>query len=274
MKGSVVFITGASSGIGRAIALDAARRGASVVVAARRLDRLTELAKEIEAAGAGALAVLCDVTSEQSLAEAVEAALRRFGRLDIVFANAGFGVVGKFERLTIADFERQFATNVFGVLKTAKAALPALRQTRGSLVITGSVMGYLSLPEGAPYPMSKFAVRALAESLYHELKNDGVHVMHVAPGFVASEIQQVDNQGRFDAERSSHAPKWLEMPADVAARKILNAVERRRREVVITFHGKALVFLTTKLRFVLHGLIGLVGSGRAPVNTRGYESPR
>jgi short-subunit dehydrogenase len=241
--GQVVLITGASSGIGAALAGEWAREGADLVLAARRVDRLEAVAREIEGHGRGALVVACDVTVDGDVERAVAAAQDRFGRLDVAVANAGFGVVGPVEALSLEDYRRQFETNVFGVLRTIHATLPALRAARGRLVILGSVSGWVSMPRSSPYAMSKFAVRALAEALGHELAPAGVTVTHVSPGFVASEIRRVDNAGRFQADAKEPVPAWLIMPAERAARQIVRAVRRRRREAVITGHGKATVLL-------------------------------
>ena len=118
----------------------------------------------VRALGRRALVVACDVTQDGALDRAVGQAVEAFGRLDVAVANAGFGVVGPFERLALDDYRRQFETNVFGVLRTAAAALPALRRTRGTLVIIGSVSGHVPIAGASPYAMSKAAVRALAGS--------------------------------------------------------------------------------------------------------------
>ena len=159
----VVFITGASSGIGEALAREWARRGADLALAARRVDRLERLAAELEAQHARRpLVIPCDVTRDGDLERAVARTLEAFGRLDVAVANAGFGVVGPVASLTLEDYRRQFETNVFGVLRTVYATLPALRASRGRLAIIGSVSGYLGMPGTSAYAMSKFAVRALA----------------------------------------------------------------------------------------------------------------
>ena len=239
----IVFVTGASSGIGAALVRQITRTGGRVVAAARRRDRLEGLARELSGTGGRVLPVACDVTRRPDLDAAVEAALREFGRIDAVVANAGFGVVGKFEALAVEDYRRQFETNVFGVLETVSATLPELVKTRGRLALIGSVAGYVPTPGSSPYSMSKFAIRALAGALRNELAPRGVSVTHVAPGFVESEIYRVDNSGRLHPEWKSPVPPWLRMDTDRAARQIARAILRRRREIVVTAHGKALVFL-------------------------------
>jgi short-subunit dehydrogenase len=242
-SGQTVFITGASSGIGAALAREFARRGADLVLAARRTDRLEELAQELRRGGRRAISVACDVTKDGDVERAVAAARSEFGRIDVVVANAGFGVVGTVERLALDDYRRQFETNVFGVLRTVWATLADVKQTRGRVVITGSVAGHIAAPGSSPYAMSKFAVRALAEALGHEFARDGVSVTLISPGYVDSEIRRVDNHGALSEAAPDPVSSWLLMPTARAARQIVNAVARRRREAVITAHGRAFVFL-------------------------------
>jgi NAD(P)-dependent dehydrogenase (short-subunit alcohol dehydrogenase family) len=239
----VVLITGASSGIGAALARAWAREGADLVLLARRVDRLEALAAECRASGRRALVMACDVTRDGDVERAVARAREELGRIDVVVANAGFGVVGPLESLGLEDYRRQLETNVFGVLRTIYASLDELKRTRGRLVIIGSVSGHLAMPGGSPYAMSKFAVRALAKSLGHELARHGVSVTLISPGYVASEIHQVDNRGTWHPDAHATIPRWLEMPTAKAARKIVRAAARRRREIVITGHGKLAVFL-------------------------------
>jgi short-subunit dehydrogenase len=234
----VVLITGASSGIGAALARELAREGAKLVLLARRRERLDALSAELAAAGTQVLVRAGDVTQRADLDAAVAAASAHFGRLDMAIANAGFGVVGPVDKLGVEDFRRQFDTNVFGVLETIKASLPELRKTHGRLVLLGSVASYVSMPNSSPYSMSKFAVRALADALEQELRPHGVAVTLVSPGFIASEIRQVDNRGVHHPHARERLPAWLVMPAEVAAKKIVRAAYRRRREAIITAHGK------------------------------------
>ena len=249
--GRVVLVTGASSGVGAAIAREFARQGADLVLVARRFPRLLSLADELRATGRRALALMGDVTVDGAVEEAVKQALAAFGRLDVAVANAGFGVVGPFERLVLDDYRRQFETNVFGVLRTASATLPALRSSRGTLVIVGSVSGHVPTPGASAYAMSKAAVHALAGSLRAEVLADGVGVVLVIPGFVESEIRRVDNRGVHHPDARDPVPSWLVVPADRAARVIVRAVARRRREVVVTGHGKVVVWVARHLPSLL-----------------------
>jgi short-subunit dehydrogenase len=239
----VALITGASAGIGAALARELARDGADLVLAARREDRLRDLAREIEALGRNAIVIVCDVTRDGDVERAVGAAIERYGRLDIAVANAGFGVAGGVEELGLDDYRRQFETNVFGVLRTLYASLPELRKTSGQFVVIGSVSGHVPAAATSAYCMSKFAVRGLAESIHDELAASGISVTLVSPGFVDSDIRRVDNQGKVHQHAADPVPRWLRMPTDRAARTIVRAIRRRRREVVVTGHGKALVVL-------------------------------
>jgi short-subunit dehydrogenase len=242
-QGCAVLITGASSGIGAALARELAREGARLVLMARRRERLEALCAELAATGAQAIAHVGDVTRRADLDAAVALAVERYERLDMAVANAGFGVVGPLEELDVEDYRRQFETNVFAVLETSKACLDELRKTRGRLVLIGSVAGYVSTPSASPYAMSKFAIRALALALRPELEPHGVTVTLISPGFIESEIRQVDNRGAHHPFAKDPLPTWLPMPAQVAAKRIVSAAHRRRREAIITLHGKVLVWV-------------------------------
>ena len=238
--GTIALVTGASAGIGRAVCRELVARGARVVMVARRRERLSELESEL---GESAIGVVGDVTADAGLDEAVAVARGSFGRLDVALANAGFGVGREIERLGIDDIRRQLETNVLGVVRTLHATLPDLKASRGVFAVTGSVAGYLATPGSVAYAMSKFAVRALAEGLRAELASSEVDVVLLSPGYVTSEIRQVDRFGRHRPEFRDPIPAWLQMPAGTAARKIVRAIERRRPEAVITAHGRLLVFV-------------------------------
>ena len=241
--GKVAFITGASSGIGAALAREFARQGAAVALTARRTDRLEQLAVELMREGRRALALTADVTRDGDLESAAKTTRDALGAIDVVVANAGFGVVGPVDRLTLDDYRRQFETNVFGVLRTLYATREDLERSRGRFVVIGSVSGHLAMPNTSAYAMSKFAVRAFAESLGYELRSRRISVTLVSPGYVESELHRVDNRGVLHPDAPDAVPAWLRMDGARAARQIVAAVARRRSEVVITGHGKAAVFL-------------------------------
>jgi short-subunit dehydrogenase len=185
----------------------------------------------------------CDVTRDGDVERAVAESVRQWGKLDVVIANAGFGVVGALKSLSVEDYRRQFETNVFGVLRTIYAALPEIERTRGHVVVIGSVAGWTATPGASAYAMSKFAVRALANSIAPELRLAGVKVTLVSPGFVVSDIRRVDNQGTLRAGEKDPMPAWLPVRTSKAVRQILKAVARGKREAIVTGHGKILVVL-------------------------------
>ncbi|AKF05294.1 SDR family NAD(P)-dependent oxidoreductase [Sandaracinus amylolyticus] len=234
----VAWITGAGSGIGRALAIELGRQGAIVAVSGRRQQRLEEVAREVEAAGGRALAVPCDVTEESDVVIASSSIVRELGRLDLAIANAGFSVAGAVRDLSAEDWRRQLDTNVIGAAMTARHALPHLERTQGRIALVGSVSALLPTPRMAAYTASKYALRAIGQTLSIELDGTGVSCTLVHPGFVESEIAQVDNQGRHDPARVDKRPKNLMWPADRAAREMLRAIRARKREHVFTGHGK------------------------------------
>lgn len=241
-KNQVVLITGASSGIGEALARQFRAEGANVALLARRRDRLERLVREL--GSEHALSVECDVTRDGDLERAVRDVVIRFGRIDTVVANAGFSVTSRLEDLKLEDYRRQFETNVFGLLRTIYASLDELKKTRGRLALIGSVMGHVSLPQTSPYAMSKYAVRALAEAITEELRPEGISVTLISPGFVSTEIRMVDNKGIFHSENEDYVPAWIQVPAARAAREITSAIYRRKKERVVTGHGKVIVALS------------------------------
>ncbi|MBN2516776.1 MAG: SDR family oxidoreductase [Deltaproteobacteria bacterium] len=258
-SGTVTFITGASSGLGAALAREVAQQGGNVVLTARRQDRLESLATEIEKMDRRALAVACDVTQDGDLEQAVAKAIEMFGRIDYVVANAGFGVAGRFENLTMDDHRRQFETNVFGVLRTIQTTLQYLITSRGCLAIIGTVNSYMGLPRLSSYAMSKFAMHGLADSLRYELRPHGVSVVFIVPGFIETELRQVNRQGEYQPDAKDRIPRWLRLSAGKAARQIAKALFKRKREKIITFHAVAAVFLQRHVPGLVYMLISRFG---------------
>ena len=140
--------------------------------------------------------------------------IRELGQLDIAVANAGYSVAGRFEKLSTADWRRQFDVNVVGTATTVRAALPHLRETKGRVVLVASVMGFMTTPGQGAYAASKFAVRAMGLTLSQELHDSGVNCTTINTGFVESEIAQVDNSGKFDSGRKDRRPAKLMWPAE------------------------------------------------------------
>lgn len=241
--GQTAFITGASAGIGAALARQFASEGADVALLARRKEALENAASAVRALGRRAIPIACDVTRDGDLERAAEITRNETGRIDVVIANAGIGINGAFEKLELDDFRRQFETNVFGVIRTIRATLPDLEKARGRLAIIGSVSPFAITPGTVNYAMSKAAVGALAQGLEIELAPKGIAVTLVLPGFVESEIRLIDNQGRFRENAKDPAPQWIVMPADEAAKDIAHGIYRREPECVITNHGKFGVLL-------------------------------
>ena len=235
---SVVWITGGGSGLGEVLAIELARRGARVVISGRRQEKLNAVVAKIRRGGGRASALPCDVTDDNAVQAAVAAIVAEHGRLDVAVANAGVGVSGRFEKLTDAEWRRQFDINVIGLVSTARHALPELHKTNGRLVLIASVVAFLVGKNTAPYCASKWAVRAIGIALAQELHGSGVTCTTIYPGFVESEITYVDNAGVFHPNRHDPRPKRLMWPGDRAAKVMADAIAKRKEHFVFTGHGK------------------------------------
>jgi NAD(P)-dependent dehydrogenase (short-subunit alcohol dehydrogenase family) len=257
MNGSVVWITGAGSGIGRAVALECGAQGAAVALSGRRRDRLEAVAAEVVKAGGEALCLPCDVGEEQQIAEAVQAVVAWKGRLDVAWANAGFGVRGRIEELSGQDWERQLRVNLTGVALCARYCLPHLQRSRGRLALVSSAMAWMRSEKNGAYSASKAAVTAIGETLILELHGTGVSCTVIHPGFVESEIGQVDNEGRFDSQRRDHRPERWMWSAEDAARVMVQAVEDRRGVYTFTWHARFAAFMMRRLPHLSLFILGL-----------------
>jgi NADP-dependent 3-hydroxy acid dehydrogenase YdfG len=194
----VFLITGASSGIGAATARAAAESGYRVVLAARSEDRINSLAEELGGPDR-ALAVRCDVTEWDHQQAMVTTALDRFGRLDVAFANAGFGAARGFLEESPEHWRSMVLTNVYGAALTIRATIPALKESQGHLLLTGSVAGRRALP-GSLYSATKWAVTAMGESARQELGGTGVRVSLIEPGMVDTPFFDNPGEGRLEPE--------------------------------------------------------------------------
>ena len=245
-SGKTVLITGASSGIGASLAREFSASGANLVLIAREVDRPVALALELTCESRRAIALGADVALDGEIEKAVEQARREFGRIDVVVANAGFGVVGNFERLRLDDFRRQFEVNVFGVLRTIYSVIEDIKKSHGRIVIVGGVAGFVSVPGSLPYGMSKAALRGLSGGLGVELASSGVSVTHIVPGFVDTGIFSVNNQNvniGTEIMEMKKPPGWLRVSAGQAARQIVRAASKRERMRILSLHGNFLILL-------------------------------
>ncbi len=190
LSGRVVAVTGASSGIGEATALACARAGAAVSLAARRTERIEELARRIEEAGGRALATTADVGDEDQARAFVERTASELGRLDVLVNNAGVMLLGPVAGAPTEEWRRMVEVNVFGVLYCTHAALPVMKdQGSGHIVTVSSVAGRFARPGSAVYNLTKFGVGAFSEALRQEVALEGIRVTLIEPGFVATELQ-------------------------------------------------------------------------------------
>jgi NADP-dependent 3-hydroxy acid dehydrogenase YdfG len=225
IDGKVIAVTGASSGIGEATALLLAERGATIVLGARRLDRLEALAGRIAAAGGEAAFARTDVTQRHDLAALVELACERFGRLDVLVNNAGIGPISPLDDLRVDEWEAMIDVNIKGVLYGIAAALPVFRrQGFGHFVNTASTAGLITRPAMAVYSGTKFAVRAISEGLRQEA-GEKLRVTIITPGFVSTDfIDSVHNPAvRVQLEESRDK---FAIPPDAIARAIAFAIEQ------------------------------------------------
>jgi short-subunit dehydrogenase len=225
-KTHTIVVTGASSGIGRALALAAARERFRVLLVARRADRLEEIATEIRANGGTCATLAADVTARDTPQRIVDTALQAFGRIDVVVNNAGAGALGHLLEIDDAAIDAQWQLHVAAPLRIARAALPQLRETHGQLVFVGSGLARVPIPNYGAYAPAKAAIRAVATQLRRELKRDGIAVTYVDPGLVATEFHVA-----MGTERGNDIP--AADPAKVA-QAILRGINRRSATVNAT----------------------------------------
>jgi short-subunit dehydrogenase len=195
LGGQVIIITGASAGIGKTTALSLAREGATVVLAARRQDRLEAIKREIETSGGAALAVTADITSAGDRERLVEQTLETYGRVDALINNAGYGRRGPIEMIPIEEIRANFETNFFSLIALTQLVVPVMRkQGSGRIVNIGSVAGRIARPLSSVYDATKHALEAITDGLRGELAPFGVKVVMIEPGFIITEFLEVANE--------------------------------------------------------------------------------
>jgi len=242
LDGRVAVITGASSGIGLAVAEQLAREGVAVVLGARRTDRLTQVVEGIRRAGGRAEAVTMDVANEADVARLVQRAQDAFGRLDIVICNAGFGFYGDVDEMPSDIMRRMMDVNFMGTFYGTRAALPIFRQQgRGHLIFVSSIVGKRGIPHMSGYSATKAAQDAFAESLRSEFVGTAIHVSAVFPVSTSTEFKHAMERD-FGHDVSGLGPKQR---VEDVARAIVRCVHRPRAEVYPHAASRALAVLNT-----------------------------
>lgn len=228
----VILITGASSGIGAATARLFASQGYRVVLAARRLERLQELAGDIQAQGGEALAIEADVSRLEDTRTLVQTTLERFGQIDVLFNNAGFGRLDWLENLDARqDVQEQIAVNLVGLIWMAQAVLPHMIARRSGVIINmASAASLVAPPTYSVYAATKFGVRGFSEALRREVGIYGIRVCGIYPGGVETEFAQ---RAHIQRKTGSTTPEWMRLSAEDVARAVLSLARRPRRMLVI-----------------------------------------
>lgn len=236
VRGRAALVTGASAGIGAAIARELARRGARVALVARRIDRLEAVAEEIRREGGEAAPLSADLADPAAVAGLRERAERAVGPVDLLVHNAARGMFGAVEALDRERLRQVFELNVFAPVELTRAFLPGLRERRGRVVFVSSVVAYRAPPWTGAYAASKAALNALAEALRVEVHRDGVKVIVVSPGITATEFRAVAPSA--DGSRRGPPGRWAASP-EAVGRAIVRAAERGSREVVLGLGARA-----------------------------------
>jgi dehydrogenase/reductase SDR family member 7B len=239
----VVVITGASSGIGRATALEAASKGAHLVLAARRGEVLFDVVDQCKSLGAQAIGVVTDVSKEEDCRFLIESALNHFGRIDVLINNAGISMRALFEKTDLLVIRKLMDVNFWGTVYCTKYALPELLKNKGSVVGVSSVAGYKGLPGRTGYSASKFAMQGFLDALRVENLKKELHVMVACPGFTASNIRNTALAADGSQQGESPRDESKMMSSQAVAKHLLRAIEMRKRTIVLTTQGKVTVFL-------------------------------
>ena len=239
MKDKVIIITGASSGIGKALAFECARQGARLVLASRSVNDNPELKK----ISAEILWVPTDVTRESDCESLIHKAVDKFGRIDVLISNAGISMRALFAEVDLMVIRQLMDTNFWGTVYCTKYALPYLLQSQGSLVGVSSIAGYKGLPGRSGYSASKFAMQGFLEVIRIENLKKGLHVLIACPGFTASNIRNAALSMDGTAQGETPLDESKLMTAEEVANHIISAIKRKHDRLILTAQGKMTVLL-------------------------------
>jgi len=243
MKDKVVIITGGTSGIGKAIAVSFARRGAKVVISGRNAEALQNTTDELKKITADVLPVKSDVSIEEDCKNLIETTLNHFGKIDILINNAGISMRALFADLDLNVLRKVMDINFWGTVYCTKYAMPSILQSKGTVVGISSIAGIKGLPARTGYSASKFAMNGFMEALRIENLKTGVHVMVCCPGFTASNIRNtaLAKDGNVQGESPRDEEKMMQ-PEEVAE-ELIKAIQKRKRSLLLTRQGKLTNFI-------------------------------
>ena len=239
----VAVITGSSQGIGKAIAIALAQKGVRVVLNGRNPDKLAQAKLELFELGFEVLAVKADVGKYEDCEYLVEQAMDSYGKIDILINNAGIAMEGSIEDTSPKVFENVFHTNILGVLFPTKAAMAYLKESKGSIVFTGSIAGYMGLPNYSAYSASKMSLTALVQSLKIELAGSGVHVGLNYVGFVENDADKTYYDSKGDLKIMPVREQFKRMPMEEVANYFVRGIERRTYKQTLSGIGKVTRFM-------------------------------
>ncbi|MCA9120174.1 MAG: SDR family oxidoreductase [Planctomycetaceae bacterium] len=234
------IVTGASSGIGRELAIELAKHGARLVITARRADRLDDLRKTLKSLGRDAIAVAGDIVEPATQNAIVAASVQEFGGLDALINNAGIGALGPFALADESRLRQVMEVNFFAPVELIRIALPELQKSRHPIIVNvSSVLGHRAVANKSEYCASKFAMHGFSDALRCELAGDGIDVLVVSPSTTSSEFFD----RAIDGDDQSAARAKDGMSPRVVARKIVRAMRNGKHEIILSFGGKSLVWL-------------------------------
>ena len=243
MKDKIVIITGASSGIGKALTELYVEKGSKVVMAARNLEKMNEIIKNLSTDKDRILAIQTDVSKEEDCKNLINKTIEKFGRIDVLINNAGISMRALFADLDIKVIQQVMDINFWGTVYCTKYALPYLLESKGSVVGVSSVAGYKGLPGRTGYSASKFAMHGFLEVVRIENLKKGLHVLIACPGFTSSNIRftALGKDGSLQGETPLDESKL--MTSEEVSQHIYKAVAKRKRSIVLTSLGKSTVLL-------------------------------
>jgi len=250
LKDKVVLITGASSGFGARASHLFAKEGAKVVLAARRLNRLQDLVNEIQDNGGEALAMPVDVANPDEISLMVQSTIDFYGKIDILFNNAGFGRLDWLENLNMKrDIETQIAVNLTGLIQVTRAVLPhMIKQGEGHIINMSSVAGYTAAPLYSVYAATKFGVRGFTDAIRREVRHLGIRVSGIYPGPATTEFSQ--HTGDNIIKKSMKTPSWLQMTSEFVAEQVVKVAKRPRRKLVLPWTFNIVIWLNNLFPFL------------------------